>query len=86
VGKRPRHPIGWMFCAAALSFVVATVFTPVKNALQEHVDRRIKPAAGLSPSGHHAGVEDLLMLSVLHRRGVLTDEEFAAKKKLILGI
>jgi len=67
-------------------FVVATVFTPVKNTLQEHVDRRIKPTAALSPSGHHAGVEDLLMLSELHRRGVLTDEEFAAKKKLILGI
>jgi hypothetical protein len=67
-------------------FVVATVFTPVKNTLQEHVDRRIKPAGALPLSGHHAGVDDLLMLAELHRRGVLTDEEFAAKKKQVLGI
>ena len=68
-------------------FVVATVFTPVKNTLQEHVDRRIKPAGKALPApGHHAGVDDLLMLAELHRRGVLTDEEFAAKKKQILGI
>ena len=68
-------------------FVVATVFTPVKNTLQEHVDRRIKPAGKALPApGHHAGVDDLLMLAELHRRGVLTDGEFAAKKKQILGI
>ena len=68
-------------------FVVATVFTPVKNTLQEHVDRRIRPAGKALPApGHHAGVDDLLMLAELHRRGVLTDEEFAAKKKQILGI
>ena len=68
-------------------FVVATVFTPMKNTLQEHVDRRIKPAGKALPApGHHAGVDDLLMLAELHRRGVLTDEEFAAKKKRILRI
>src|SRR3989441_2514922 len=68
-------------------FVVATVFTPVKNTLQEHVDRRIRPAGKALPApGHHAGVDDLLMLAELHRRGVLTDGEFAAKKKQILGI
>src|SRR3989442_15152607 len=68
-------------------FVVATVFTPVKNTLQEHVDRRIKPAGQVLPApGHHAGVDDLLLLAALHRRGVLTDEEFPAEKKEILGI
>jgi hypothetical protein len=69
-------------------FVLATVFTPVKNTLQEKVDRRIKPTQ--SHVAHTAarvnGVDDLLMLSELHDRGVLTDEEFAAKKKLVLGI
>ena len=66
-------------------FVLATVFTPIKNTLQGAVDQRIKPAAkrvaALSPS-----IDDLLMLSELHDRGVLTDEEFAAKKKQVLGI
>lgn len=69
-------------------FVLATVFTPVKNTLQATVDRRIKP--GDSHVAHAAarvsGIDDLLMLSELHDRGVLTDEEFAAKKKRVLGI
>ena len=64
-------------------FVLATVFTPVKNTLQGAVDRRIKPT---SVPSHSASIDDLLMLSELHDRGVLTDEEFAAKKKQVLGI
>jgi hypothetical protein len=65
-------------------FVLATVFTPIKNTLQATVDRRIKPSA--TPAAHSASIDDLLMLSELHDRGVLTDEEFAAKKKKVLGI
>ena len=65
-------------------FVLATVFTPVKNTLQGAVDRRIKPAA--PPAARSASIDDLLMLAELHERGVLTDEEFAAKKKQVLGI
>jgi len=66
-------------------FVLATVFTPVKNTLQARVDRRIKPA--VHPSAPHStSIDDLLMLSELHDRGVLTDEEFAAKKKQLLRI
>jgi hypothetical protein len=67
----------------ATLFVLATVFTPVKNTLQGHVDRRIKPAAR---GAHRAGIDDLVMLAELHRNGVLTDEEFAAKKRKILEI
>jgi hypothetical protein len=32
------------------------------------------------------GIDDLLKLKELHDHGVLTDEEFSAKKRLILGI
>ena len=69
-------------------FVLATVFTPIKNALQERVDRRIKP---VRPSATAVGrprgeIDDLVMLAELHRSGVLTDDEFAAKKKQVLGI
>ena len=64
-------------------FVLATVFTPVKNTLQGAVDRRIKPT---SVPSHSAGFDELGMLSELHDGGVLTDEEFAAKKKQVLGI
>ena len=67
-------------------FVLATVFTPVKNTLQETVDRRIKPTQ--SQVAHTAArvsaIDDLLMLSELHDRGVLTDEEFSTKKKQLL--
>jgi hypothetical protein len=66
-------------------FVLATVFTPIKNTLQGAVDRRIRPASLPAPA-HSASIDDLLMLSELHDRGVLTDEEFAAKKKQVLGI
>jgi hypothetical protein len=66
-------------------FVLATVFTPVKNTLQGAVDRRIRPTSVPAPP-HSASIDDLLMLSELHDRGVLTDEEFAAKKKQVLGI
>lgn len=65
-------------------FVLATVFTPIKNTLQENVDRRIKPRPAHHPRA--IGIDDLLMLSELRDRGVLTDDEFAAKKKQILGI
>ncbi|MEK6207735.1 MAG: SHOCT domain-containing protein [Chloroflexota bacterium] len=66
-------------------FVLATVFTPIKNTLQGAVDRRIKPTTQ-PPAAHSTSIDDLLMLSELHDRGVLTDEEFAAKKKQVLGI
>ena len=69
-------------------FVLATVFTPVKNTLQETVDRRIKPTQShvAHTAARVSGIDDLLMLSELHDRGVLTDEEFAAKKKQLLRI
>jgi hypothetical protein len=69
-------------------FVLATVFTPVKNTLQEAVDRRIKPTESqvVRTAARVSGIDDLLMLSELHDRGVLTDEEFSAKKKQILDI
>ena len=66
-------------------FVLATVFTPIKNTLQERVDRRIKPRSA-PVIAHAASIDDLLMLSELHERRVLTDDEFAAKKKQVLGI
>jgi hypothetical protein len=69
-------------------FVLATVFTPVKNTLQEAVDRRIKPTESqvVRTAARVSGIDDLLMLSELHDRGVLTDEEFSAKKKQILDL
>src|SRR5205807_791663 len=94
-----RQQVKWFAYAAALvlaSFVVnalakvvtllvlATVFTPVKNTLQERVDRRIKPPS--RHGAHRVGMDELVMLAELHRSGVLTDDEFAAKKKQILGI
>lgn len=68
-------------------FVLATVFTPVKTSLQTAVDGRLKqakPADQSTPSP--TGLDDLVKLADLHRHGVLTDEEFSAKKRQILGI
>jgi surface polysaccharide O-acyltransferase-like enzyme len=68
-------------------FVLTTVFTPIKNSLQTTVDARLKPER--APTGSAAsstGLDDLMKLAELHRHGVLTDEEFSAKKRQILGI
>jgi hypothetical protein len=66
-------------------FVLTTVFTPIKNLLQSAVDQRLKPVkTEVAPSG--TGLDDLLKLAELHRHGVLTDDEFSAKKRQILGI
>ena len=67
----------------ATLFVLATVFTPIKNTLQENVDRRVRPKRD---HGGRSAIDDLVSLAELHARGVLTDEEFAAKKKRVLGI
>ena len=66
-------------------FVLATVFTPIKTSLQTAVDARLKAVP--APGGSSAtGLDDLMKLAELHRHGVLTDEEFSAKKRQILGI
>jgi hypothetical protein len=64
-------------------FVLATVFTPIKNTLQSSADKYIKPVAG---TGGSTAIADLVKLAELHSRGILTDQEFAAKKKQVLGI
>lgn len=65
-------------------FVLATVFTPLKNTLQSSADRYIKPVAPGADEG--SAIDDLVKLAELHARGILTDDEFAAKKKQVLGI
>jgi len=66
-------------------FVLATVFTPIKTSLQTAVDARLKTTP--PPNGSSAtGLDDLMKLAELHGHGVLTDEEFSAKKRQILGI
>ncbi len=66
-------------------FVLATVFTPIKTSLQTAVDARLK-AAPAAEGSSATGLDDLMKLAELHRHGVLTDAEFSAKKKQILGI
>ena len=44
---------------------------------------RVKAKRG---PGARSAIDDLVSLAELHGRGILTDEEFAAKKKRILGI
>ncbi|MDP9283241.1 MAG: SHOCT domain-containing protein [Chloroflexota bacterium] len=67
-------------------FVLATVFTPIKTSLQAAVDGRLKPAKSDPSATSATGLDDLMKLAELHRHGVLTDEEFSAKKRQILGI
>jgi putative oligomerization/nucleic acid binding protein len=67
-------------------FVLATVFTPIKTSLQSAVDTRLKSAGAAGVGSSATGLDDLVKLGELHSHGVLTDEEFSAKKRQILGI
>lgn len=68
-------------------FVLATVFTPIKTSLQSVVDGRVKPTARTGgPNSSGTGLDDLLKLAELHSHGVLTDDEFSAKKRQVLGL
>ena len=66
-------------------FVLATVFTPIKTSLQTAVDGRLK-RSGPPQTASASGLDDLLKLAELHSHGILTDDEFSAKKRQILGI
>jgi hypothetical protein len=66
-------------------FVLATVFTPIKNTLQSSADRYIKPVA-TPATAESTAIDDLVRLAELHSPGILTDAEFAAKKKQVLEI
>jgi hypothetical protein len=44
------------------------------------------PPAAAAPAGEADYTEELAQLAKLHEQGILTDDEFAAKKKEILGI
>jgi hypothetical protein len=65
-------------------FVLATSFTPIRAQLQSALDHYFKPTSSGPARG--ADLDDLEKLAQLHSRGILTDEEFAAKKKRVLGI
>jgi hypothetical protein len=43
-------------------------------------------AAPAGQAGKSSGLDDLEQLAKLHEEGILTDEEFTAKKKQILGL
>jgi hypothetical protein len=66
-------------------FILATVFTPIKTSLHTAVDGRLRPSTSTHLQAS-TGIDDLLKLKELHDHGVLTDEEFSAKKRMILGI
>jgi hypothetical protein len=70
------------------TLVVVVVFTPIKNAVQATVDRRFKevprspeppPSAGNDPT------ELLRKLAELRETGILTNDEFEAKKRDVLA-
>ena len=47
---------------------------------------RIEQAFARAPRSGNAGNAELTQLAQLHQQGILTDEEFSAKKAQILGI
>jgi hypothetical protein len=67
-------------------FVLATVFTPIRTRLQAGVDHYFRVGSDGTPAAFTTVLDDIERLAHLHTRGVLTDEEFAAKKRQLLGL
>ena len=55
-------------------------FEALKRALVEHISKPPAPAAAVSEA------DEIAKLAALRDRGVLTEEEFSAKKRQLLGI
>lgn len=77
----------------ARTAVVAGTATAVSNNVSRRQANRWaqneqvqQPAEAPQPAGGDDQMQQLEKLGQLHDSGVLTDEEFAAKKKQILGI
>lgn len=49
-------------------------------------EKAINDARFARPAGHAGAIDDLERLAALKDKGVLTDEEFSAKKKQLLGL
>jgi hypothetical protein len=58
-------------------------FLRAKELIDEHRDRLHAPAVAVQPV---SSANELAKFAELHRQGVLTDEEFAAKKLQLLGL
>lgn len=68
-------------------FVIVTLFTPLRARVQAIVDRRLKTAGSAQAPASAAAIADALRtFATLRHEGILTDDEFAAKKKQVLGI
>ena len=86
---------------AARTAVIAGTATAVAGGVRHHQQNKWAAQAEPAPAQYAAPVqyvvatpppatgdmsEELTQLAALHQQGILTDEEFAAKKAQILGI
>jgi uncharacterized membrane protein len=76
--------VGWWGVIPGLIVVFLVIF--LFAALLTGPDRSSSRAGVTSPTPQAGDVDRLRELSDLHERGRLTDEEFAAAKKKILGL
>lgn len=68
------------------TLVLVSLFTPLKTAIQSGVDRRWKPAPAADPGAPVGDPIELLgRLAPLHAAGVLSDDEYRAKKAELLA-
>lgn len=67
-------------------FVIATAIAPLKTRLQQAVDARFRPASSATHGrdGSSLVSTQLRELAQLRAEGILTEEEFASKKKELL--
>ena len=86
IADKPRFSLG--YCSVKVIFQPLRPDDPALTAPAQPPAAAITPASGIavanSPTGTGDYYTDLLKLDDLHKRGIITDEEFEQQKKKIL--
>lgn len=76
-------PAGWFFCCLVLWVIGFPAYLITRSKIKEAGSRE---KAGQSQPASTSVTEELQQMAVLKNQGVLTEDEFAAKKRQLLGL
>jgi hypothetical protein len=68
------------------SIMFSTAQLPAFQQMKQAIEQQRAKLATPAPSAHSSGLDDLERLASLRDRGIITNDEFEAKKRQILGL
>ena len=78
-------PVGWFFASLGLWIIGFPMYLANRSELKRINRKSVSPAAASQPDSQDFE-QQLIKLARLKESGVLSEEEFTAKKKVILGL